>query len=44
MREVRCLLDNMLPSINCNEQQKPAEKEDCSPEPCAPEIGQSNTH
>ncbi|TNM90440.1 hypothetical protein fugu_002729, partial [Takifugu bimaculatus] len=38
VREVRCLLDNMLPSVNCNEQQKPAEKENCSPEPCAPEI------
>lgn len=42
MREVRCLSDSMLPSGNCNEQLKPPEKEDCSWEPCVPDIGQSS--
>lgn len=41
MREVRCLSDDMLPSEGCDEQLKPAEKEDCNPEPCIPHIGLS---
>lgn len=40
MREVRCLSDDMLSSEACDEQLKPAEKEDCNPEPCIPQIGQ----
>lgn len=42
MREVRCLSDDMLSSEGCDEQLKPAEKEDCHPEPCIPHIGQSS--
>lgn len=41
MREVRCLSDDMLSSEACDERLKPAEREDCSPEPCTPQIGQS---
>lgn len=40
MREVRCLSDDMLSSEACDEQLRPAEREDCSPEPCIPHIGQ----
>ncbi|CAM9102852.1 unnamed protein product [Lampetra planeri] len=38
VREVRCLSDDMLSSAGCEEQQKPAQKEDCNPEPCVPQI------
>ncbi|KAF7647972.1 hypothetical protein LDENG_00163900 [Lucifuga dentata] len=31
----------MLSSDGCEEQLRPAEREDCSPEPCLPHIGQS---
>lgn len=41
MREVRCLSDDMLSSEGCDVQLKPKEKEDCNPEPCIPQIGQS---
>lgn len=44
MREVRCLSDDMLSSEGCDEQLRPAEKEDCHPEPCVPHIGQSSSH
>lgn len=40
MREVRCLSDDMTSSDACDEQLKPAEKEDCNPEPCIPQIGE----
>lgn len=40
MREVRCLSDDMMSSDACDQQLKPAEKEDCNPEPCIPQIGQ----
>lgn len=42
MREVRCLSDDMMSSEGCDEQLKPADKEDCNPEPCIPHIGQSS--
>lgn len=42
VREVRCLSDDMLPSEGCDEQLRPAEREDCNPEPCIPHIGQSS--
>lgn len=42
MREVRCLSDDMLSSEGCDEQLRPAQKEDCNPEPCVPRIGQSS--
>ncbi|XP_035992361.1 thrombospondin type-1 domain-containing protein 4 isoform X2 [Fundulus heteroclitus] len=38
VREVRCLSDDMLSSEACDEQLRPAEREDCSPEPCMPHI------
>lgn len=38
VREVRCLSEDMLSSEKCDEQLKPAEKEDCNPEPCLPHI------
>lgn len=41
MREVRCLSDDVQSSEACDEQLKPAEREDCNPEPCVPHIGQS---
>ena len=41
MREVRCLSDDALSSEGCDEQLRPAGKEDCNPEPCIPSIGQS---
>ena len=41
MREVRCLSDDMQPSEDCGEQQRPADREECHPEPCVPHIGQS---
>lgn len=40
VREVRCLSDDMMSSDACDQQLKPAEKEDCNPEPCIPQIGQ----
>lgn len=43
MREVRCLSDDMLSSEGCDEQLKPPGKENCSPEPCVPHIGQSSS-
>ena len=44
MREVRCLSDDMLSSEGCDEQLKPPGKENCSPEPCVPHIGQSSSN
>ncbi|XP_043952144.1 thrombospondin type-1 domain-containing protein 4 isoform X1 [Gambusia affinis] len=38
VREVRCLSDDMLSSEACDEQLRPADREDCSPEPCIPQI------
>ncbi|XP_013881562.1 thrombospondin type-1 domain-containing protein 4 isoform X2 [Austrofundulus limnaeus] len=39
VREVRCLSDDVQSSEGCDEQLKPAEREDCNPEPCVPHIG-----
>ncbi len=44
MREVRCLSDDMLSSEGCDEQLRPAEREDCNPEPCVPGIGQLSSN
>ncbi|XP_078017605.1 thrombospondin type-1 domain-containing protein 4 isoform X3 [Epinephelus lanceolatus] len=41
VREVRCLSDDMLSSEGCDEQLRPAEKEDCNPEPCIPTIDEN---
>nr|XP_046267554.1 thrombospondin type-1 domain-containing protein 4-like isoform X3 [Scatophagus argus] len=41
VREVRCLSDDMLSSEGCDEQLRPAEKEDCNPEPCIPRIDEN---
>ncbi|KAK2853521.1 hypothetical protein Q5P01_006182 [Channa striata] len=41
VREVRCLSDDMLSSEACDEQPRPAEKEDCNPEPCTPTIDEN---
>lgn len=41
VREVRCLSDDMTSSDACDEQLKPAEKEDCNPEPCIPQIDEN---
>ncbi|XP_028999890.1 thrombospondin type-1 domain-containing protein 4-like [Betta splendens] len=41
VREVRCLSDDMLPSEACDERTRPAEKEPCRPEPCAPHVDES---
>nr|XP_043886752.1 thrombospondin type-1 domain-containing protein 4-like [Solea senegalensis] len=38
VREVRCLSDDMQSSEGCDELLRPAEKEDCNPEPCIPYI------
>uniref|UniRef100_A0A3B3YHX2 PLAC domain-containing protein n=1 Tax=Poecilia mexicana TaxID=48701 RepID=A0A3B3YHX2_9TELE len=38
VREVRCLSDDMLSSEACDDQLRPADREDCSPEPCIPQI------
>ncbi|XP_015238473.1 PREDICTED: thrombospondin type-1 domain-containing protein 4 isoform X1 [Cyprinodon variegatus] len=38
VREVRCLSDDMMSSEACDEQLRPAEREDCRPEPCIPQI------
>nr|XP_057944637.1 thrombospondin type-1 domain-containing protein 4-like [Doryrhamphus excisus] len=38
VREVRCLSDDKQSSSNCDEQLKPAEREDCNTEPCVPQI------
>lgn len=40
VREARCLSDDVMSSDACDEQLKPAEREDCNPEPCIPQIGQ----
>nr|XP_049574985.1 thrombospondin type-1 domain-containing protein 4 isoform X2 [Syngnathus scovelli]XP_049574987.1 thrombospondin type-1 domain-containing protein 4 isoform X2 [Syngnathus scovelli] len=41
VREVRCLSEDMQSSTNCEDRLKPAEREDCNPEPCVPQIGWS---
>ncbi|XP_056135345.1 thrombospondin type-1 domain-containing protein 4-like [Lampris incognitus] len=41
VREVRCLSDDMLSSEGCEEKLRPAEKEDCNPEPCIPQIDEN---
>ncbi|XP_042342790.1 thrombospondin type-1 domain-containing protein 4-like [Plectropomus leopardus] len=41
VREVRCLSDDMLSSEGCDEQLRPAEREDCNPEPCIPTIDEN---
>ncbi|XP_060898248.1 thrombospondin type-1 domain-containing protein 4-like isoform X1 [Labrus mixtus] len=41
VREVRCLSDDMLSSEGCDEKLKPADKEDCNPEPCIPQIDEN---
>uniref|UniRef100_A0A665VP32 PLAC domain-containing protein n=1 Tax=Echeneis naucrates TaxID=173247 RepID=A0A665VP32_ECHNA len=41
VREVRCLSDGMLSSESCDEQLKPAQREDCNPEPCVPSIDEN---
>ncbi|KAM9408517.1 thrombospondin type-1 domain-containing protein 4 [Pholidichthys leucotaenia] len=41
VREVRCLSDSMVPSDACDEQLKPAVREDCNPEPCTPHIDEN---
>ncbi|XP_030579021.1 thrombospondin type-1 domain-containing protein 4 [Archocentrus centrarchus] len=41
VREVRCLSDDMLSSEDCDEELKPAEREDCNQEPCIPQIDEN---
>uniref|UniRef100_A0A8D3CQZ4 Thrombospondin type 1 domain containing 4 n=1 Tax=Scophthalmus maximus TaxID=52904 RepID=A0A8D3CQZ4_SCOMX len=41
VREVRCLTDDMLSSEGCDQQLRPAEREECSPEPCVPSIDEN---
>ncbi|XP_062327135.1 thrombospondin type-1 domain-containing protein 4-like isoform X1 [Osmerus eperlanus] len=41
VREVRCLSDDMQPSEDCGEQQRPADREQCHPEPCVPHIDEN---
>ncbi|XP_029945301.1 thrombospondin type-1 domain-containing protein 4 [Salarias fasciatus] len=41
VREVRCLSDDMLSSEQCDEQRKPAERENCNPEPCIAHIDEN---
>ncbi|KAM6943639.1 thrombospondin type-1 domain-containing protein 4 [Xenentodon cancila] len=41
VREVRCLSDNMPSSEGCEEQRRPAEREDCNPEPCIPHTDEN---
>ncbi|XP_066491971.1 thrombospondin type-1 domain-containing protein 4 isoform X1 [Tiliqua scincoides] len=41
VREVRCLSDDMMPSIQCDAQLKPEEKEQCNPQDCIPEIDEN---
>ncbi|XP_044029932.1 thrombospondin type-1 domain-containing protein 4-like isoform X2 [Siniperca chuatsi] len=41
VREVRCLSDDMQSSEGCEEQLRPAKKEDCNPEPCIPHIDEN---
>ncbi|XP_031704205.1 thrombospondin type-1 domain-containing protein 4 [Anarrhichthys ocellatus] len=41
VREVRCLSDDMMSSEGCDEQLRPAEREDCNPEPCIPSIDEN---
>ncbi|XP_034535418.1 thrombospondin type-1 domain-containing protein 4-like [Notolabrus celidotus] len=41
VREVRCLSDDMLSTEGCDERLRPAEKEDCNPEPCIPSIDEN---
>ncbi|XP_017284203.1 thrombospondin type-1 domain-containing protein 4 [Kryptolebias marmoratus] len=41
VREVRCLSDSMQPSEGCDGQLRPAEREDCNPEPCVPHIDEN---
>ncbi|KAF3832308.1 hypothetical protein F7725_025973, partial [Dissostichus mawsoni] len=38
VREVRCLSDDSLPSDACDQKLKPGGREDCSPDPCTPNI------
>ncbi|XP_068612868.1 thrombospondin type-1 domain-containing protein 4-like [Brachionichthys hirsutus] len=38
VREVRCLSDDTRSSEDCSVQLRPADKEDCNPEPCTPLI------
>ncbi|XP_019722359.1 thrombospondin type-1 domain-containing protein 4 [Hippocampus comes] len=40
VREVRCLSEDMQSSTSCEERLKPAEREDCNPEPCVSQIDQ----
>uniref|UniRef100_A0A3Q2ZHC6 Thrombospondin type 1 domain containing 4 n=1 Tax=Kryptolebias marmoratus TaxID=37003 RepID=A0A3Q2ZHC6_KRYMA len=40
VREVRCLSDSMQPSEGCDGQLRPAEREDCNPEPCVRPVPQ----
>uniref|UniRef100_A0A8C4IMG7 Thrombospondin type 1 domain containing 4 n=1 Tax=Dicentrarchus labrax TaxID=13489 RepID=A0A8C4IMG7_DICLA len=41
VREVRCLSDDMLSSDGCDEQLRPAQRENCNPEPCIPHIDEN---
>ncbi|XP_041842873.1 thrombospondin type-1 domain-containing protein 4-like isoform X2 [Melanotaenia boesemani] len=41
VREVRCLSDDMQSSEGCDDQLRPAEREDCNPEPCIPHIDEN---
>ncbi|XP_054588579.1 thrombospondin type-1 domain-containing protein 4 isoform X2 [Nothobranchius furzeri] len=41
VREVRCLSDDTLSSEGCDEQLRPAAREDCSPEPCTPHVDEN---
>ncbi|XP_074465771.1 thrombospondin type-1 domain-containing protein 4 [Sebastes fasciatus] len=41
VREVRCLSDDMMSSEGCDEQLRPAAREDCNPEPCIPIIDEN---
>ncbi|XP_034061061.1 thrombospondin type-1 domain-containing protein 4-like [Gymnodraco acuticeps] len=41
VREVRCLSDDSLPSDACDQKLKPGGREDCSPEPCTPNIDEN---
>ncbi|XP_030649312.1 thrombospondin type-1 domain-containing protein 4 [Chanos chanos] len=41
VREVRCLSDDLTSSEGCEERLKPAEREECNPEPCVPQIDEN---
>ncbi|XP_076012058.1 thrombospondin type-1 domain-containing protein 4 [Genypterus blacodes] len=41
VREVRCLSDDMLSTDGCDGQLRPAQREDCNPEPCIPHTDEN---